>query len=48
MKDIVEATEEAKEKEKAFEKEINAVPENVKKAFKIMGDLLEKKRKEKL
>ena len=48
MKDANEAMQEAKEKEKAFEKEVDAIPENIKKAFKIMEGLLEKKRKEKL
>jgi len=48
VKDANEAMQEAKEKEKAFEKEVDAIPENIKKAFKIMEGLLEKKRKENL
>jgi len=48
MKDEKPKEETVEEKEKAFEKEVDAIPENIKKAFKIMEGLLEKKRKEKL
>ena len=48
MTAVNEATQEAKEKEKAFKKRRDDMPENVKNALQVVIEAIEKKRKEKL
>ena len=48
MKDANEAMQEAKEKEKAFKKRRDDMPENVKNALQVVIEAIEKKRKENL